>query len=125
GGLSAFMLTWEHPEVFSGAICMSPAFRLEAKDPGDAKIEYVSAVKRGARPAQPVFFYIDNGGVGLEATLQPGVDAMVAALKAKGFTEGQDFVYVSDPEARHFEAAWAKRFPQAIEKLFQHTTNSK
>jgi predicted alpha/beta superfamily hydrolase len=125
GGLSAFMLTWEHPEKFSAAICMSPAFRLEKKSSSDTAIDYVSNVERGARPGQPVFFYMDNGGVGLEAALQPGVDAMIAALKAKGFVEGQDFVYVGDPEARHFEAAWAKRFPYAIESLFHHQAKLK
>jgi predicted alpha/beta superfamily hydrolase len=120
GGLSAFVLAWEHPDVFSGAICMSPAFRLEKKDSHDTTIDYVSTVEKSDPPKQPVFFYIDIGGVGLEANLQPGVDAMLTALKSKGLNEGRDFMYVRDPEAKHFEGAWATRFPMAIESMFHH-----
>ncbi len=107
GGIISFMLAWEHPDVFSKAICMSPAFKIK-------KIDYVQAVLASAEAKKNVFFYIDNGGVGLETQLQPGVDAMIAALKEKGYQEGKDFVYVSDPTAQHFEAAWAKRFPGTI-----------
>ncbi len=107
GGVISFMLAWEHPDVFSKAICMSPAFKIK-------KIDYVQTVMASAESKKNVFFYIDNGGVGLEIQLQPGVDAMIAALKEKGYQEGKDYVYVSDPTAQHFEAAWAKRFPDAI-----------
>jgi predicted alpha/beta superfamily hydrolase len=118
GGLSAFMLAWEHSDVFGGAICMSPAFRIEKKDSGDSSIDYVTTVEKSEPPKPPVFFYVDVGGVGLEASLQPGVDAMLAALKAKNLQEGSNYVYVRDPEARHFEAAWAKRFPAAVQSMF-------
>jgi predicted alpha/beta superfamily hydrolase len=120
GGLCAFMLAWEHPDVFSSAICMSPAFRVEKKDSDDAAIDYVTAVEKSDPPKRPVFFYIDIGGVGLEAKLQPGVDVMLTALKAKGLKEGSDYVYVRDPVAKHFEGAWAKRFPAALETMFDH-----
>lgn len=118
GGLCAFILAWEHSDIFSGAICMSPAFRIEPKDSGDTPIDYVTTVETSDLPRQPVFLYIDIGGVGLEANLQPGVDAMLTALKAKGLKEGSDFAYVRDPDAKHFEAAWAKRFPAALESAF-------
>jgi hypothetical protein len=51
-----------------------------------------------------VFFYTDNGGVGLEWQLQPGIDEMISTLKAKGYEEGKDFVFIYDPSAQHFEA---------------------
>lgn len=107
GGIISFMLVWEHPDVFSKAICMSPAFKIGG-------IDYVKVVQETKKKRQGVFFYIDIGGVGLETQLQPGVDEMIAALKAKGYTEGKDFVYVRDPAAKHFEADWAKRFPNAL-----------
>ena len=109
GGLISFMLAWEYPNIFSGALCMSPAFKI-------ATIDYVSPVENSTKK-KPVFFYIDNGGVDLESRLQPGVDEMLVALKSKGYREGKDFVFVSDPNARHFEAAWAKRFPAAVKLL--------
>jgi predicted alpha/beta superfamily hydrolase len=118
GGLCAFMLAWEHSDVFSGAICMSPAFQIEKKGSDDEAFDYAATVEKSDSPKQPVFFYIDIGGVGLEANLQPGVNTMFVALKAKGFQEGSDYVYVRDPDAKHFEAAWAKRFPSALESIF-------
>ena len=43
--------------------------------------------------------------------------AFPSALKATGYREGKDFLWVQDPEAEHFESAWAKRLPQALEWL--------
>jgi predicted alpha/beta superfamily hydrolase len=111
GGILAFMMVWEYPDFFSKAICMSPAFRL----PGNSLSgwNYVSTVK-GDTKRKKVFFYIDNGGIGLEQQLQPGVDEMLKALTDKGYRAGRDFIYVSDPTAKHNEEAWARRFPYAL-----------
>lgn len=107
GGTISFMLAWEHPDVFSKAICMSPAFKI-------GEIDYVKDVGASLGKTKDVFFYIDNGGVGLETRLQPGVNEMLAALKTKGYQECGDFVYISEPTAQHNEAAWAKRFAHAL-----------
>jgi predicted alpha/beta superfamily hydrolase len=107
GGLISFMLAWEYPSVFSKAICMSPAFKI-------MDIDYVSIVLN-TKEKKDVFFYIDNGGVGLESQLQPGIDAMVSALKQKGYAEGKGYSYLVAPNAKHNEADWAKRFPRAVE----------
>ena len=111
GGIISFMLVWEHPDVFSRAICMSPAFRNPFAAGG---WNYVKAVEKSNGKKKDVFFYMDNGGVGLESQLQNGIDEMMTALKAKGYEEGKDFVFVRDPAAQHSEAEWAKRFPQAL-----------
>ena len=111
GGTISFMLVWEHPDVFSKAICMSPAFRNPLAAGG---WNYVKVVQRSNAVKKDMFFYIDNGGVGLESQLQPGIDEMLTGLKAKGYVEGKDFVFVHDPTAKHFEADWAKRFPKAL-----------
>jgi predicted alpha/beta superfamily hydrolase len=105
------MMVWEYPELFSRAICMSPAFRL----PGNSKTgwNYVTTVKED-RKRKKVFFYIDNGGIGLEQQLQPGVDEMVKALNDKGYKPRRDYIYVTAPKAGHNEEAWAKRFPKAL-----------
>jgi predicted alpha/beta superfamily hydrolase len=110
GGIISFMLAWEYPNVFSKAICMSPAFKIE-------DIDYVKTVIE-SKQKRNVFFYIDNGGVGLETRLQPGVDAMIDALKQKGYKGGKDYFYVVDATAKHNESDWAKRFPVAIIKCF-------
>jgi len=88
---------------------MSPAF----VDPDKGKWNYVrDFLARKSRP--PVFIYIDNGGVGLEQTLQPGVDKMLSVLRAKGYKEPRDFVFFKSPNAQHNETAWAARLPNAM-----------
>jgi predicted alpha/beta superfamily hydrolase len=111
GGIMSFMLVWEHPDVFSKAICMSPAFRNPVASGG---WNYVKVVQNSSGKKKDVFFYIDNGGIGLESQLQPGIDEMLAALKSKGYMEGKDFIFLHDPTAKHFESSWAARFPNAL-----------
>ncbi len=62
--------------------------------------------------------YLDNGGVDLDAELQPGLDRMLGILRAKGFRDGQDLDVVVDPAAKHFEDAWAARVWRPLEFLF-------
>ncbi len=110
GGLISFMLVWEHPEIFSKAICMSPALKI-------SYIDYVAVVD-SSENRDLIFYYIDNGGVGVEEKLQPGIDEMISKLKEKGYREGEDYFYLIDSDAEHFESAWARRFPEAVQKLF-------
>lgn len=110
GGIMAFMLAWEHPQVFSKAICMSPAFKI-------MHIDYVKDVQAYTGKKKKLKFYIDNGGIDLEARLQPGIDEMLAALQRKGYREGKDYLWVLDEKAQHNEAAWAKRMPAALKFL--------
>jgi len=118
GGIISFMMGWEYPQVFSKAICMSPAFKIE-------DIDYVKTVNSGSGPKKDLFFYIDNGGVGLENLLQPGVDDMMNALKLKGYQQGKDFIWVKDSTADHNERSWAKRFPNAIQIIMNGANASK
>jgi predicted alpha/beta superfamily hydrolase len=110
GGIISFMLIWEHPDIVSKAICMSPAFRSLSSDGWD----YTRVVQSSNGPKKNIFLYIDNGGIGLDSQLQPGIEAMLTTLKVKGYEEGKDFVFIRDPAAKHFEADWAKRFPNAL-----------
>jgi predicted alpha/beta superfamily hydrolase len=110
GGIISFMLVWEHPDVFSKAICMSPAF----KSLSDNGWDYTRVVRESNGPTKPIFLYIDNGALGLDSQLQPGIDDMLTALKSKGYQEGKDFIFLRDPTAKHSEADWVKRFPNAL-----------
>jgi predicted alpha/beta superfamily hydrolase len=111
------MLVWEYPNVFSKAICMSPAFKAPVSLPNSW--DYGQVVRTATEIPKSVFFYIDNGGVGLESQLQPGIDEMINVLKARGYVEGKDFVFVRDAEAKHFEADWAKRLPEALKLVLK------
>jgi len=108
GGLISCMLGWQYPDVFGAALCFSPAFRMEGEPDWSL---FFTASDGGKRD---VFFYVDNGGVGLEERLQPGIDYLLEFWKQQGYREGENFVLVVDAEAEHKETAWAERFPAAL-----------
>jgi len=111
GGLISFMLAWEYPGVFSKAACISPAFHI-------GEYNYVKTVSAYNGEKKPIKIYIDNGGVGLEERLQPGLDEMLALLKRKGYVEREDLEYFKDSTAEHNEQGWAKRVWRPLEFLF-------
>ena len=120
GGIISLMLAWEHSNVFSAAICMSPAFL----DPANKRVwDYPRDLRASPAKPQPLFLYIDNGGVGLDQVLQPGVDQMLEVLKSKGFKDDKSLVFVKAPRAKHNEADWAKRLPKAIELVMKNHPN--
>jgi len=111
GGLISFKMAWEYPHIFSKAFCLSPAFKIQ-------KIDYVQNVLNFKGRRKDLTFYIDNGGVGLEEQLQPGIDDMLEALEIKGYKKDKDFFWILDKEARHFESDWAKRMPNALQLIY-------
>jgi predicted alpha/beta superfamily hydrolase len=111
GGLISFMLTWEYSNVFSKAICMSPAFKYKRFDFVDNVSQYNEKKKR-------IKFYIYNGGDETDSTLQAGIDEMLFTLKEKGFDEDNDIYWLKDENALHCESAWAKRVWSALIFMF-------
>ena len=111
GGLISFILAWDYPEVFSKAACFSPAFMFR-------DFNYVDEIKKYSGKKKNLMFYIDNGGVGLESILQPGIDEMMEVLKMKGYNEERDFFLFIDKEAEHNEAAWAERMWRPLKLFF-------
>ena len=110
GGLIACMLGWQFPEVFGAVMCFSPAFRVEDYP------DWSQFFTASGGPKRDTFFWIYNGGLELEETLQPGVDHVLAWWEGQGYMPGEDFVFVKDPEAGHNEEAWAKWFPVALRR---------
>ena len=102
GGLISFMITWEHPEVFAKAACLSPALKID-------KYDYVDNVDSYEGDKKDFLIYIDNGSVGLEDSLQTGIDEMLMKLKEKGYEKDKDYVWFKVEDAAHTEADWAKR----------------
>ncbi len=117
GGICAFRIAWENPEIFSKAICMSPAFKYERSD-GSYQVSYIERFSNSDKPDPLPVFYIDNGGLGLEKILQPGIDAMLIEFKAKGMEAGKHFFWKLFPDAQHNESAWSRRMPTALKLLF-------
>ncbi|MCX6175027.1 MAG: alpha/beta hydrolase-fold protein [Ignavibacteriales bacterium] len=111
GGLISMICAWNYPNVFSKAACFSPAFMFRDFD-------YTKVIQDDKSPKKKLLIYIDNGGVGLETVLQPGVDKMIEVLKEKGYKEGKDLFVFLDKNAEHNEAAWAKRVWKPIKIFF-------
>lgn len=109
GGLISFLLAWEHPDVFFGAGCVSPAFTVG---------NWVDEVAAHDGPAKPIRLYLDNGEKGLEAELQKGCDRMLDVLPRKGFEMGKNLDWFKDAGAEHNEPAWAARVWRPLEFLF-------
>ncbi len=110
GGLISFILVWEYDHVFSKAVCMSPAFKIN-------QIDFVTEVRNYNGDKKDFSLYIDNGGIGIENRLQPGINEMINALSEKGYVEGKEYFWFRDKEADHSESAWAKRVWRPL-KLF-------
>lgn len=102
GGLISLMLLWEYNDVFSKAMCMSPAFSIR-------EIDYTQKISSTSAEKRNMLLYIDNGGIDLESLLQPGIDKTMALLVQLGYEKEKDFYWRHFPEAEHNEPAWAKR----------------
>jgi len=114
GGLISFMLVWEYSNVFSKAACLSPAFKYK-KYPD---LDYVTPVEKYSGEKKQIKLYIDNGGLGVDSLLQPGVSNMIKALYNKGFVNGEDLIYKIYPEAEHNEKAWSERVAKFLRYFF-------
>lgn len=120
GGMISLYALIARPDVFGLAGVMSPAFWF---DGGRLLAKRAPALRPGAR------IYIDVGG--REGSHEPVEaeraemsrryvdDARTLAnlLRANGFRDGEDLLYVEDPEAVHHETAWAKRSPDMLRFL--------
>lgn len=82
GALTAFLLSWEQPQAFGKAICLSPRF--------DWEKEYYTYLKKVADDAgayKNLSFYFDNGtNSDYELRLQQSIEKMTALLEQKGYS---------------------------------------
>jgi len=109
GGLISFIAAERHPDVFASAMCMSPAFAYNG-------FSYVDSLRARAWGGTRVPVWIDNGTVGLETQLQPGVDDMGTYLDSLQ----QTFTVRAYRGAKHFESDWGARFGEALLWLTTH-----
>ena len=118
GGLISLILVWEYPEVFSKAACVSSAFKIDRYD-------YVTEIKNYSGEKKPVKIYIDNGGVGIEEVLQPGIDEIISSLENFGYNRGEDYYWFKAEDSEHGEKDWAKRVWRALVFLFGNANSYK
>ena len=103
GGLISFIAAERHPDLVDAAMCMSPAF-------GYAGFSYADSLQARDWGGHDVPLWIDNGTVGLEEQLQPGVDAMERLAQRLDL----DHVVNVYEGAKHFESDWGSRMPEAL-----------
>jgi len=111
GGSITFILAWEHPEIFGLAAPFSPAIKI-------GRFNYLRNVMGYSGPKKDIKFYFYNGGLNMEAEIQPGLDETISFLTKAGYEKGKDFKVVNDSTLDHNEAAWAKYVPDALQFLF-------
>ncbi len=112
GGLISFYIAVEYPEVFSYALCFSPAFQMFEDE---TLIQAAQRFNTETPDALPKI-YLYSGGKDFEAEFMPYVDFMYGALTEHGYPKEKLDTLV-DPTQLHTESAWAKYFPGAYRWL--------
>ncbi len=104
GGLISLYAFFRHPEVFGFAGVMSPSLWITEA----ATFKFVEEA-----PFSPGKFYLDVGD-------REGPHHVAKALRLKellekkGYREGKDLMWVKEEIGGHHEAAWARRFRDAL-----------
>jgi predicted alpha/beta superfamily hydrolase len=111
GGLISFMLIWDYSEIFSKAICFSPAFKIDQYD-------FVDNVKSYKGKKKNFKLCIYNGDNELDSMLQPGVDEMLEVLKKQGYINRINYYFHKGKNSLHSEKDWAKNIWRALIYLF-------
>lgn len=106
GGLAALAGHFRHPEVFGGALCISPSFWYDKA----AIFRELPSKPRGK-------VYIDVGRK--EGRLMyPMALRMVEELQHRSFGE-EALMWRPDKRGRHNEAHWRRRLPKALKFMFR------
>ncbi len=118
GGLFSFWASWQRPDVFGTAICLSSSFWW-------ADRFLVRQVQSGACPAPRPRIYIDSGatatGLDEDASTRDGVHntrAMYRALLGHCYAADDDLHVLAWPGQEHHPASWASRVAFPLQLLF-------
>jgi enterochelin esterase-like enzyme len=129
GGLSAFDITWRHPEYFSRAGIFSGSFWWRSHDLGDgyddATHRIMHAEIRGGIFQKDLKFWFqagtedeisDRNQNGIIDAIDDTLD-LISELEEKGYRRGSDIVYVEVVGGRHNQETWGKVMPDFLSWL--------
>jgi iron(III)-enterobactin esterase len=125
GGLSAFSLAWDHPEVFSFAGAMSGSFwwRTVAgtvEERQRTRIMHAIVARSQPRPGFRAWLQAgtrdetdDRDGDGVIDAIDDTLD-LIAALRALGYEEGPDLTYRQVEGGIHGYPTWSAVLPEFL-----------
>lgn len=109
GGLTALYAHYRFPEVFGGALSMSPSLWF-----GSPKvIDFIASL--GVPWTSKV--YLDAGGHEARGSMLAAARQMAKHLQTRGY-RGDRLKFRVERRAQHNEAAWRRRFPGALRFLY-------
>jgi len=113
GGISSLILALKHPDLYKGALCLTPAGMLHyQKDLKALFSETIAKMQANNTPLPKLYFMV--GGIGLEEVIKPFCDFAVPLLTKFGYEYGKNITYLYKKNYHHNEKAWVKVFPSAF-----------
>jgi len=109
GATISFETLWYRSEVFSRAACLS--FPAHATD--SHVFDFIDQEKL---QNSKVYFYLDHGMIGSDASYFQHTSQFVAKLRERGFNRDR-LTYSLFPYADHREVDWARRLPEVLKNL--------
>ena len=107
GGLISLYALYQHPDIFGAAGALSPALWFARR----ALFRYLE--QHGPEPAGGGRIYLDVGTKEGAETVAD-VRRLRGLLLGAGYRLGEDLSYVEEEGGEHNEAAWGRRFEQAL-----------
>lgn len=107
GGLISFCASWNRPDVFGTAVCMSSSFWWD----GDG---IVSGVETYTGPFVDARFYID---IGAGESMVSQTNRMRDALEDLGYQHNDNLWHYYDQTGSHNEASWRDRLHIPLERV--------
>jgi predicted alpha/beta superfamily hydrolase len=110
GGLAALYAHFRHPDVFGGALSMSPAYWFGR----GALYDWI----RGRPTPHFSRVYIDCGAREGGGRMAQGASAMADHLRQRGYGEDRLLLRI-DKRGTHNEKHWRRRLPRALRFMFK------
>ncbi len=112
GGLFAFYIHFRRPEVFGGAIAMSPSLWYAQR----GVLDFVAKQSNPYRSR----VYLDAGAREGRGRLAPLIESVASSLRERGWRDTGDLRVISrvDPRGAHNRKSWGRRLPKALRFTF-------
>ncbi|HKA54501.1 MAG TPA: alpha/beta hydrolase-fold protein, partial [Candidatus Binatia bacterium] len=110
GGLISLYAVCEYPHVVAGAGCLSPHWPAR----GGIVVDYL---EKGLPEAGSHKLYFDYGTRTVDALYEPYQQEVDKVMRAKGYTQGEDWLTLKFEGAEHGERAWRERVHIPLEFL--------